>query len=242
MVELTEIMRQQDDRSFTDILNRVRIGNLTENDKEQLLKRRTEKSDENYPCDVLHIWAEKKPVAEYNQQMLMSLDSPLVTLVAQDKYPPKASEQDIQKTLCKCRNETEGLDYIINIKEHAKVMLTTNLDVEDRLMGTVMSIGYDYGTEKVHTVYVKFDDEKAGQNRIRKSGYLNARQNHFVPISRIASKIRMRGNSPSSPEIQRTQCPLTLAWACTIHKVQGLTLSKVVFSFELFRQKSFNYG
>ena len=95
-------------------------------------------------------------------------------------------------------------------------MLTTNLDVEDRLingqMGTVMRIRYDDGTEKVHTVYVKFDDEKAGQNRITKSGGLYARQNHFVPISRIVSKIRMRANSPSSPEIQRTQFPLTLAW------------------------------
>ena len=30
--------------------------------------------------------------------------------------------------------------------------------------------------------------------------------------------------------------------ACTTHRVQGLTLSKVVFSFELFRQKSFIYG
>ena len=115
MVELTEIMHQRDDRSFTDILNRVRIGNLDENDIEQLLKRRIEKSDENYPCDVLHIWAENKPAAEYNQQMLMSLDSPLVTLVAQDEYPPKASEQDIQKVLCKCWNETGGLDHIINI-------------------------------------------------------------------------------------------------------------------------------
>ena len=32
------------------------------------------------------------------------------------------------------------------------------------------------------------------------------------------------------------------AWACTIHKVQGLTLSTVVFSFELYKQKQFNYG
>ena len=46
----------------------------------------------------------------------------------------------------------------------------------------------------------------------------------------------------SSPEIQRTQFPLTFAWAYTIHKVQGLTLSKAVFSFELFKQRQFSYG
>ena len=35
---------------------------------------------------------------------------------------------------------------------------------------------------------------------------------------------------------------MTLAWACTVHKVQGLTLSKVVFSFDLLRQRKFNFG
>ena len=47
---------------------------------------------------------------------------------------------------------------------------------------------------------------------------------------------------PSSPEIQRLQFPDTLAYAVTIHKIQGLILDKVVISFELFRQRSFNYG
>ena len=38
------------------------------------------------------------------------------------------------------------------------------------------------------------------------------------------------------------QFPLALAWACTVHKVQGLTLNKIVISFDLFKQRAFNYG
>ena len=32
------------------------------------------------------------------------------------------------------------------------------------------------------------------------------------------------------------------SWAYTSHKVQGLSLDNAVLSFDLFKQKSFNYG
>ena len=33
-----------------------------------------------------------------------------------------------------------------------------------------------------------------------------------------------------------------MVWACTFHKVQGLSLPKRVISFDLHRQRSFSYG
>ena len=36
------------------------------------------------------------------------------------------------------------------------------------------------------------------------------------------ARIKLRPGKSSSPEIQRLQFPITLAWACTVHKVQGV--------------------
>ena len=46
----------------------------------------------------------------------------------------------------------------------------------------------------------------------------------------------------SQPCIKRTQFPLSLSWACTIHKVQGLSLNEGVISFYLHHQRYFNQG
>ena len=125
-------------------------------------------------------------------------------------------------------------------------MLMTNLNIEDRLingqMGTVSKIKYNDTSQKPQVIYIKFDNESAGLETIRKSGDLYAMENHAVPIVPVVAKKKVKTSRPSSSEIQRTQYPLALAWACTIHKVQGLTLSTVVFSFELYKQKQFNYG
>ena len=91
-------------------------------------------------------------------------------------------------------------------------------------------------------VYIKFDDQKAGRTLIQTSGYTFAGENGVVPIEPVLSKIKIRPGKPSSPEVQRIQFPITLAWTCTIHKVQGLTLKNVIISFNLNKQRSFNYG
>ena len=113
MIELIEIMRQKDNITFTEMLNRIRVGKFTDDDKEKLCNRVIDKNDLNYPHNALHIWAENKPVDEYNDAKLDMIENPLVILIAHDEYPATASQHDIQKALCKSRSETGGLDYKI---------------------------------------------------------------------------------------------------------------------------------
>ena len=171
---------------------------------------------------------------------------PLHVLQAVDQYPKNVSRHEIERVLSKGRSYTGGLDLEVFIKEGARVMLTNNVDISDRLingqLGTVARIFVNEVTHKPTIVYIKFDDEDAGNLVIDKSGDIFATENKVVPIKPILAKIKLNPGKRSSPEIQRLQFPLALAWACTVHKVQGLTLNKIVISFELFKQRSFNYG
>ena len=179
-------------------------------------------------------------------RLLQNLPTPLCVLRSVDQYPAQVTKHDIENVLNRGRSETGGLDSEVLIKEGARVMLTTNIDIADRLingqMGTTVRIAFDRSNDKPTKVYVKFDDDKAGSMTIDKSSDSYAKDNRVVPVLPVLAKIKIRPGKPSSPEIQRIQFPLTLAWACTVHKVQGLTLQNTVISFELFKQRSFNYG
>ncbi|CAB4007412.1 ATP-dependent DNA helicase PIF1 [Paramuricea clavata] len=202
--------------------------------------------DENYPSDALHIFAENAPVDEYNIDRLQQIQSPQYVLEALDQFPPHVRKQDVERVLSKGRSETGGLDTKILIKENARIMLTTNVDISDRLingqLGTVIRVYVDNVSNKPSTVFVKFDDCNAGISAIQNSSSSFARENNLVPIKPVLARIKVRPGKPSSPEMQRLQFPVTLAWACTVHKVQGLTLDNIVVSFDLKKQRYFNYG
>ena len=73
----------------------------------------------------------------------------------------------------------------------------------------------------------------AGLTKMRSDRY--ASENKIVPIVRIGANFSVSLNSGLT--IHQTQFLLMLAFACTDHKVQGLTLPSIVVSFNLNRKK-----
>ena len=64
-----------------------------------------------------------------------------------------------------------------------------------------------------------------------------ARTNNAVPISRTEASFAFE-----KPIHLQSQFPIMLTYACTIHRVQGLTLKKICVSFDLNKQKTFGNG
>ena len=96
------------------------------------------------------------------------------------------------------------------MKENAKVMLTAaNIDIADRLingqMGTVVQIATDQNTQKPTIVYVKFDDNNAGNILMNKLVNPLVLDQKVVAIVPMLAKIKVRPGKASSPEIQRIQ-------------------------------------
>ena len=68
------------------------------------------------------------------------------------------------------------------------------------------------------------------------------KQHSWVPIDKKGLDIRIKPNRNSSPVIKKTQFSLMLAWKCTVHMVQSISLPQIVMRFQLLKQRNFNYG
>ena len=114
-----------------------------------------------------------------------------------------------------------GLEPVVYLSKGAKVMLTMNLWTEVGLcngaLGTVLDFVYADGQQPPCLpicVLVQFDEEYKGPS-------VSSVFQRCVPICPITQVSDSMGK-----KYERQQLALKLAWAMTIHKCQGLTLTK----------------
>ena len=230
MMELDQVMRQRGDKEFAELLCRVRKATPTKEDIEVLQSRTVADDDPNCPHDSLHVYRLNKDVDEQNILKLNELApaTQQVVVRAVDCSKDKHTHQ-LNTTMPKNKSDTGGLVQELHIAVAAKVMLTVNVDVSDGLVngarGTIEDIIRAPGSNNVTVVLVKFDHPRVGNAAIAKSHYRDQYPS-AVPIARHEAIFTIGRNK--AVEVSRSQFPLLLAWASTIHKVQGLTMDQIV--------------
>ena len=204
------------------------IAHLRE-DLDVLILRVITADNANYPTHVLHVYRLNDFANDRNRLMLNSLapQCEQYTIKASYAIAGQTTHIDLQ-SLSENRNETGGLHGTLKLAIGACVMLVTHIDVSDGLVnrarGEVVHI-VTSDSSIVTNVLVKFDNQQVGIKAIQTSLY-RARFPNAVPLGK--HEVVFRAKRKRGSEITRLQFSLTLAWATTIHKVQGLTLDEIV--------------
>ena len=213
------------------MLNHIRVGHIDESSEMIIKSRFIDGEDSNYPKQVLHIFAENAPVSTHNDTMLNQLAGLPIEIEAIDIVLSNCgfTESDIIGAENRKPSDTGGFAKCLKLKLEAKVMLTVNVDVQDRLINEQIGVvkHLEIIENNVSIIYIKFDDPDAGKKFITKNS--TARIHNWVPVKRHETSITIR-NINKSIAIKQTQFPFRLSWACTIHKVQGLSLQEALVS------------
>ncbi len=218
---LRENHRQSSDQTYIQLLNRARVGLLRPQDH-LLLKSRVRVhiyDTEKYP-DVLRLFPRRDQVDEYNRLCQEKLSSKSYTHTAENYY----SQRDWHPGLTVPEDELPQEDkYAANLCQTlilsigSRVMLIQNINVADGLVNGILGIvtNFDFENGKITAVHVKFDASK-----VRNDGQT---VDTSIVIEVIEREFFYKGR-----HIIRKTFPLQLAWATTIHKVQGASLNTAV--------------
>ena len=117
------------------------------------------------------MFAKNKPAKEHNEIQLNTLHTQLILIDAIDETAKDIalSQSQIDPIKQRKMSKTGNLESQLKLKIGAQVMLTSNLDIDDRLVnglvGTVKQIKYK--NNEVSVVYVKFNDKNAGREAMQ---------------------------------------------------------------------------
>ncbi|XP_062579086.1 uncharacterized protein LOC134241009 [Saccostrea cucullata] len=234
VVELTKIMRQREDIPFATALNSLRSRVIKQQLEEETKSILNECVREG-PVDVLHVYATNEEVNAFNLTMLKRTCEDLVEIDAQDFTKDRTTGMLSLKSKPTTRPKTDNLSSSLLMGVGARVMLTRNCNVDDGLVNGVMGhVSHFVYSEKhvektIVAIGVIFDNINVGKKSGRRT-----KDGNVVLIERVQEELLEQ----KTKNVVRHQFPLRLSWACTAHKVQGMTVDKFVVNLD----KTFSPG
>ena len=241
-------MRNQTDPDFANLCDRVARDKISEED-ENFLKSRiqycsSEDSNESFKNGSLSIivTVNKKRNLINSQKLAKLLPNTKENLCnSTDRVKNIPGQNDLPDKIKDNPGNTGNLLTELKIKVGAPVVITTNHPnqkfkedgIQNGARGYIQAIQVSkHDPNKVEIIWVVFNNENIGKfyrfkhSRLRKD---------FNPGHELATPILpQRKNFKvdfGNIEYQRTNFPLSLAYAITAHKCQGETLDEVIIDF-----------
>ncbi len=196
-IELKKIYRQND-LQFINLLNNIRINQVTQADLDLLNSRFIPAIFKNENLNYVTIATHNKMVDETNARKLDELTSKLITYEAE-------TTGDFPETMM-------PTEKVLNLKEGSQIMFIKN-DVEKKYFnGKIAKIKKLEETK----VIVEIPDGK--DIEVKKFKWSNIKYKWNAKEKKIDEEIIG----------EFTQFPIKLAWSITVHKCQGLTFENVI--------------
>ena len=236
VIYLKTNFRQGEGNPWTELLNRVRIGQPTREDISILKSRNPSLLDSEKRKAAANIYFRNMDVKSYNSKMLKTVAAPRYDIAA--KYDiPKGSNFVPPIDESKGTIGKSNFSAIVQVKIGARVMLVYNIDIPDLLvngaLGTVVGHEFDNKGE-VECIIVSFDRPETGVGQMNSFKHLANKylKQRGCPIYKqtieelISTSTRSNRGRSHGSTYKITQFPLRLAWGSTAHKVQGIEIKR----------------
>ena len=234
MYELVDIMRQKDDLAFAQLLNRLRLNAMTEEDKQKLQTRVFDRDTGDYPKDAVHLFARNVFVKKHNDNILSQLPGEKFVIPCHDNVVsaniPAKECQKLINSLPDDYSKTGQLMKSLTVVVGMIVVHTANVDVEDGLTngatGVVKQIDFRMeGTNRPSIIWVLFDDPRVGRTTREKYRklYNSSINTDWTPVFDVQRTFIVNYKT-----YQRIQFPLTPASGKSVWKAEGATVDRVV--------------
>ena len=237
------VIHRQKDAKFKALLEKRRLGiPYTVKEKWRLLDHQSETKD------AVKLFPMRKEVRETNEMEFAQLPGRALTYCCVDDFAWNSGHDDLGDKGKYCRKPKDhvlealkdhSLEPNLVLKEGMLVILLVNWDLDSRLangsQGTIVGFEqhnqhlfpevprkWEYSSHK-NSLLRKFVERTAVQEWPIVQ-FLNGPKRTIYPRCMINDL----GDDEPYSLLSRTQIPLTAAWAMTVHKAQGMTLSRVI--------------
>lgn len=247
IMNLEKNHRQGRFKDFADMLNRIRVGQQTEEDMKKLEERIRPRGHPDLQSVSLFIVCTKIECAKINTRYLEKLAGEEIMIKARHFL---ATRKKLNPYICRKEGTIGNTSFMdkLSLKVGCKVILIHNIDISDGLTNGQLGIlkcviKSDHG----HAVklIIEFENKNVGAKNRKNNAQLLSKFPNGTVIEKVSINYQLtKKSTKNSGNPTLIQFPIKLAQAITAHKIQGQSIPvpiKVALDLESVFQNSQAY-